>query len=140
MQKNYLCRQELDGGGGRIWTLVPFFLYLIIYKDMNNDEKQPNGQLQIELTPDVAQGVYANLALITHSSSEFIVDFVRMLPGMPKAGVQSRVILSPEHAKRLLFALQENIMRYEQNFGQIRIPEAGGGRTIAPFNVKQGEA
>ena len=60
-----------------------------------------NNQLQIELKEDIAQGIYANLAVITHSSSEFIVDFVRVMPGMPKAGVKSRIVLAPEHAKRL---------------------------------------
>ena len=68
-----------------------------------------NNQLQIELIEDVAQGTYANLAVITHSSSEFIVDFVRVMPGMPKASVKSRIVLAPEHAKRLLRALEENI-------------------------------
>ena len=63
-----------------------------------------NNQLQIELKEDIAQGIYANLAVITHSSSEFIVDFVRVMPGMPKAGVKSRIVLAPEHAKRLLRA------------------------------------
>jgi len=108
----------------------------------DNKEKQQQG-LQIELTPDKAQGEYANFAIITHSSSEFIVDFARMLPGLQKAQVRSRVILAPEHAKRLLGALQENIMRYERTFGQIKMPEAQQGpRTIAPFNVggKGGEA
>ena len=66
-----------------------------------------NNQLQIELKEDVAQGTYANLAVITHSSSEFIVDFVRVMPGMPKASVKSRIVLAPEHAKRLLRALEE---------------------------------
>ena len=64
-----------------------------------------NNHLQIELKEDIAQGIYANLAVITHSSSEFIVDFVRVMPGMPKAGVKSRIVLAPEHAKRLLRAL-----------------------------------
>lgn len=106
---------------------------------MANDERQQNGQFQIELTPEVAQGVYANMALIAHSSSEVVVDFVRMLPGLPKAAVQSRIILSPEHAKRLMYALQDNIMRYEQTYGQIRVPESGP-RTATPFKVNQGEA
>ena len=75
---------------------------------MENQENN-NGQLQIELKEEVAQGTYANLAIITHSSSEFILDFIRVMPGMPKAGVQSRIVLAPEHAKRLLRALQENI-------------------------------
>ena len=71
--------------------------------------QNPDNQLQIELKEEVAQGTYANLAIITHSSSEFVLDFVRVLPGLPKAGVQSRVILAPEHAKRLQRALEENI-------------------------------
>ena len=83
---------------------------------MENQENN-NGQLQIELKEEVAQGTYANLAIITHSSSEFIVDFVRVMPGMPKAGVQSRIVLAPEHAKRLLRALEENIGKYERAFG-----------------------
>ena len=72
------------------------------------EEQNPNNQLQIELKEDVAQGIYANLAIITHSSSEFILDFIRVMPGVPKAGVQSRIILAPEHAKRLLRALEES--------------------------------
>ena len=63
------------------------------------EEQNNNGQLQIELKEEVAQGTYANLAIITHSSSEFILDFVRVMPGVPKAGVQSRIIVAPEHAK-----------------------------------------
>ena len=76
-----------------------------------NDQQQG---LQLELPQDVAQGEYANFAIITHSSSDFIIDFARVLPGVAKAQVKSRVILAPEHAKRLLGALQENIMRYEK--------------------------
>lgn len=111
---------------------------LLIYIDMNeNGNKQ--GQLQIELPQDVAQGEYANFAIITHSSSDFIIDFARVLPGVPKAQVKSRVILAPEHAKRLLGALQENIMRYEHEFGPIKIPNKEQ-RTIAPFGVGKGEA
>jgi hypothetical protein len=107
---------------------------------MNENEQKQQG-LQIELTPDKSQGEYANFAIITHSSSEFIVDFARMLPGLPKAQVCSRVILAPEHAKRLLGALQENIMRYEKTFGTIKLPQAQkDARIIAPFNVKGGEA
>ena len=86
-----------------------------------NMEEQNNNQLQIELKEEVAQGTYANLAIITHSSSEFILDFVRVMPGVPKAGVQSRIIVAPEHAKRLLRALEDNIAKYERAFGPIRI-------------------
>lgn len=106
---------------------------------MNENEKNQSGQLQIELPQDVAQGEYANFAIITHSSSDFIIDFARVLPGVPKAQVKTRVILAPEHAKRLLGALQENIVRYEREFGQIKIPNQEP-RTIAPFPTGKGEA
>ena len=98
-------------------------LFIIFLKDMEN--QNPDNQLQIELKEEVAQGTYANLAIITHSSSEFVLDFVRVLPGLPKAGVQSRVILAPEHAKRLQRALEENIAKYERAFGPIRLQEDG---------------
>ena len=81
-----------------------------------------NNQLQIELKEDIAQGIYANLAVITHSSSEFIVDFVRVMPGMPKAGVKSRIVLAPEHAKRLLRALEENIGKYAVSYTHLTLP------------------
>lgn len=100
---------------------------------------EKDNQLQIELDPEVAEGVYANLAIITHSSAEVIIDFVRMLPGTPKAKVKSRVVLAPEHAKRLLLALQGNIANYERAFGTIKLPGADG-RTANPFNLKKGEA
>ncbi|MBO4718284.1 MAG: DUF3467 domain-containing protein [Prevotella sp.] len=103
------------------------------------DEKENKKGLQLELPQDVAQGEYVNFAIITHSSSDFIIDFARVLPGVPKAQVKSRVILAPEHAKRLLGALQENIFRYEREFGQIKIPNQQE-RTIAPFDTTKGEA
>jgi hypothetical protein len=108
------------------------------YTTMNEKDQKQQG-LQIELTPDVAQGEYANFAIITHSSSDFVLDFARVLPGVPKAAVKSRVILAPEHAKRLLAALQENIMRYEREYGPIKIPNQEP-RTIAPFGPSKGEA
>ena len=105
--------------------------------DNNNEQKQ----LQIELTPDKAVGEYSNFAIITHSSSEFVIDFARMMPGVQKAQVRSRVVMAPEHAKRLLGALQENLMRYERTFGPIQLHEAPQGpRTISPFNTGKGEA
>jgi hypothetical protein len=103
------------------------------------EENNNQQSLQIELSTDVAQGEYANFAIITHSSSDFIIDFARVLPGVPKAQVKSRVILAPEHAKRLLGALQENIMRYERAYGPIRLPQQEP-RTIAPFGPNKGEA
>ena len=99
-------------------------------------EKQPFN-VQVELPADVAEGIYSNLALITYSTSEFILDFVRVMPGVEKAPVKSRIILTPEHAKRLLMSLNENISKYEQIFGEIKIPVP----QINPFNVKtKGEA
>ncbi len=95
------------------------------------DNSNDNNQLNIELTEDVAQGIYSNLAVISHSSSEFILDFIRLMPGVPKAKVQSRIILTPEHAKRLLSALQENVAKYEKQFGAIKNP-TGGGNTFMP--------
>ena len=105
---------------------------------MNENDNKQQG-LQLELPQQVAQGEYANLAVITHSSSDFVIDFARVLPGVPKAQVKSRVLMAPEHAKRLMFALQENVSRYEREYGQIRIPNQEP-RTIAPFNVGKGEA
>ena len=88
------------------------------------DNKQnPENQLNIELSAEVAEGTYSNLAIISHSSSEFVIDFIRMMPGTPKANVKSRIILTPEHAKRLLFALQDNISKYEQQHGKIKTPD-----------------
>lgn len=92
-------------------------------------------QLDIELNHDVAQGTYANLAIISHSTSEFIVDFVRIMPGVPKAEVKSRIILTPEHAKRLMFALQDNIRKYEQINGKINLPEENQGTPVFPLNL-----
>ena len=104
---------------------------------MENDNNQQQG-LQIDLKPEIAKGVYANLALITHSSSDFVLDFATMLPGMPKPEVSARVVMAPEHAKRLLQALQENLYNYEQQFGKITIPEqqeriAGNGVVGKPL-------
>ncbi len=109
------------------------------------DEKKnlQGGQLQIELSPEVAAGNYANMAILSHSHAEFIIDFVRVMPGSPKAPVVSRMVLAPEHAKRLLFALQENISKYEAQFGPIALPERkgpGSGGTIAPFGFPEGKA
>lgn len=100
------------------------------------DIKKDN-QLQIELKEDVAEGVYSNLAVIAHSSSEFVMDFVRIMPGVAKAQVKSRVLMTPEHTKRLVMALQDNIRRYEAQFGEIRLPERQGYIPATPF---KGEA
>ena len=101
-------------------------------------EKQENNNgLQIELSDDVAQGTYSNLAIIAHSSSEFVVDFIRVMPGMPKAKVQSRIVLTPEHAKRLMMALVDNIKKYEAQFGEINLH---GQSYVPPIMGPMGEA
>ncbi len=107
---------------------------------MENENKK---QLQIELKEEVGRGTYANLAILTHSTSEFIIDFVNVMPGLPKAGVQSRIVMTPEHAKRLLFALQDNVTKYEKNFGPIRMmePQKQAGKTfVPPLSDFKGEA
>ena len=83
---------------------------------MDNNNNQNGQQLQMEVRPEVATGIYSNFAVISHSSSEFTIDFASILPGPPKANVVSRVIMAPEHAVRLLHALQENLMRYDQQY------------------------
>ena len=80
-------------------------------------------ELDIELNEETAEGQYINLSIISHSTSEFVLDFVRVMPGVPKASVKSRIILAPEHAKRLLISLQDNITRYESVLGRIIIPQ-----------------
>lgn len=100
---------------------------------------EQNNPINIEINDEVAQGTYSNLAVITHSASEFIVDFVRIMPGMPKAQVKSRIILTPDHAKRLLLALQDNISKFEQTHGQIKLAE-GGGAPQFPLSFGSGEA
>ena len=96
-------------------------------------------QINIELTEEIAQGVYSNLAIISHSSSEFVLDFIRMMPGLPKAKVQSRIIVTPEHTKKLFLALQENIARYEAQYGTIKITNNAPQGSI-PFNFGAGTA
>ncbi len=96
------------------------------------DDKKKQNQINVELNEEVAQGIYSNLAIITHSSSEFVLDFVRVMPGVPKAKVQSRIILTPEHAKRLLLALQDNINKYETVHGKIK--DVQGGGPVMPMN------
>ena len=106
---------------------------------MEDNNKNNQNQFQMGINPEVAEGIYSNLALITHSSSDFILDFACALPGMPQRQIKSRVIMAPEHAKRLLQALQSNIYNYEQTFGKIKMPNEPE-RTIAPFNTPKGEA
>ncbi len=91
--------------------------------DDHKKNPEPDNQLNIELSEEMAEGVYSNLAMIAHSNSEFVIDFIRLMPGVPKAKVKSRVIITPEHAKRLLVALKDNIRKYEETFGPIKQTE-----------------
>ncbi len=105
------------------------------------DERNENkNQLNIELKEEVAQGIYSNLAIITHSASEFVLDFVRVMPGMPKADVKSRIILAPAHAKRLLAALKDNIAKYEAVHGTIKEPGGEGGNIPLNFGGPTAQA
>ena len=88
---------------------------------MNQNQNNPDQQIEIELTEEIAQGIYSNLAVISHSSSEFVLDFIRVVPGVPKAKVKSRIILTPDHAKRLLAALEDNIEKFEKMNGPVSI-------------------
>ncbi|MBO4455306.1 MAG: DUF3467 domain-containing protein [Bacteroidales bacterium] len=92
---------------------------------------EENKQLQLELKPEVAKGSYSNLAIISHSHSEFVIDFATMLPGLKKPDISNRILMTPEHAKRLLNALNDNIGKYENQFGPIELP----GSPKATFNL-----
>lgn len=91
------------------------------------ENKDKRNELKIELTPEIASGHYANLAILSHTPNEFFIDFVNVAPNMPQARVQSRIIMTPENAKNLLFALRDNLQKYEANFGEIKQkpPKAG---------------
>lgn len=94
-------------------------------------DNQNSKQINIEIAPEMAGGTYSNLAVITHSQSEFVIDFVQMMPGIPKPKVASRIVMTPEHAKRLLMALHDNISKYESENGEIKLRKQG--MTIAPL-------
>ena len=104
---------------------------------METDDAPQQPQLQIELSPDVAEGTYSNLVMIAHSPEEFILDFIRVMPGVPKARVKSRIVVTPGHAKRLLAALAENIQRYEGQHGEIGEMPA---QSPVQFTGPEGEA
>lgn len=89
---------------------------------VQNSMSQPgkDGQINVELSEEIAEGIYSNLAIINHSPSEFVMDFIKVMPGVPKAKVKSRIVLTPQHAKRLLKAMQDNVKRFEQQHGEIR--------------------
>ena len=89
----------------------------LIMEDTNKENEQ---QINVELSEEMAEGVYSNLAMIAHSNSEFILDFIRLMPGVPRAKVKARIIITPEHAKRLIAALKDNINKYEDQYGPIQ--------------------
>ncbi len=95
-------------------------------------KSKPSQQIQIQVNDKVADGEYANLAIITHSAAEFVMDFVRVMPGSPKANVQSRIIMTPSHTKALLRALEQNISKYESEHGEIRLPDPQGFPGMPP--------
>ncbi|MFL5729010.1 MAG: DUF3467 domain-containing protein [Cytophagaceae bacterium] len=87
------------------------------------EQQNPDNHLNIELNEDIAEGIYSNLAIITHSHSEFVIDFIKVMPGVPKARVKSRIVLTPQHAKRLMKALADNVSKFEQLHGKIKDTE-----------------
>ncbi len=107
---------------------------------MANDNNQKQGQLQIEVPADEMQGRYSNLAVISHGPNDFFIDMILLAPNTPKARVQSRNIMTPENAKQLLAALQENVRKYEMTFGEIVPRKPGGGNGPITFNIPQGQA
>ncbi len=134
--------EKEDGGAGAI---APFFLNLPLattpecltlytYIRMATDNKN---QLQIAVAPEVEDGVYSNLAVITHSSAEFILDFIRLLPNSGNPKVKSRIVMAPEHVKRLMYALNDNISKYEKAFGPIDLHTTVSGGS---FSEPRGEA
>ena len=102
--------------------------------------EQKKNEIKIELTPEVANGHYANLAVISHSAGEFFLDFIAVAPNMPQAKVQSRIIMTPENTKKLLFALQENVAKYEKQFGTIKLNGTPAPGSTIPMSFGGGQA
>ena len=100
---------------------------------------QPQQQINIELPADQAEGTYANLVMITHSPAEFIIDFSRLLPGIPKAKVYSRIIMTPQHAKSLMLTLQDNIEKFENQHGEIKVSSTMPSQKPMGFQASQSE-
>ncbi len=106
----------------------------------NNNSNQQKKEISIEMSPEVAQGKYANLAVISHGPSEFFLDMICMAPNIPQAKVQSRIVMTPENVKQLMFALQDNVRKYEETFGEIKpkVPRGGNNTPLNPFGVNNG--
>ena len=132
--ENFIFPRSLRGTGAP---------YICINKSPTAMAELKKQDLNIELPDEIAQGNYSNLVIISHSTSEFIVDFALMLPGLQKAKIKSRIILTPEHAKRLLYSLQDNITRYENAIGKIEIPgvqHAADDQPVVNIGPKMGKA
>jgi len=106
----------------------------------NNNNPDLGNQMEIELPEDIADGMYCNLAVITHSNTEFIFDMIRVVPGAPKAKVKSRIIMTPHHAKRLLGALSDNVRKFEENFGEVEVDNMPVAEFPMNFGGPTGEA
>ncbi len=106
---------------------------------MEKDKNQIQ-QTGIDITPDVAGGTYSNLAMVSHSPADFVVDFLCLLPGMPRPLVKSRIVMAPEHAKRLLIALNDNVKKYENMFGEIQLAQNQAPMINAFDKMPKGEA
>src|ERR1041385_2684101 len=106
----------------------------------NKENPNHQNQLNIELSEEIAEGIYSNLAIITHSHSEFALDFIKVMPGVPKAKVKARIILTPQHAKRLLKALKDNISKYEAAHGDIKDTEVPPGVIPLTFGGPSAQA
>jgi hypothetical protein len=103
-------------------------------------QKMPQQQkIQVELKEPESEGIYANLAMIVHSPSEIILDFARLMPGVPKARVYSRIIMTPQHAKSLLKTLEENLKKYEENFGEIKVQGSVNQKNIGFYRAGEGQ-
>jgi hypothetical protein len=103
------------------------------------DQDQQQG-LNIELSEEIAEGIYSNLAIISHSAAEFVIDYIRMVPNVPKAKVKARIVLTPQHAKRFLAALNDNVTRYEAQFGKISEPDNNQAYPHMNFNTPKAQA
>lgn len=108
--------------------------------DLNANPSHESNEMSVEMDEATAEGTYSNLVMISHSSEEFVLDFIRVVPGMQKARVKSRIIITPQHAMRLLDALDENIERYEQEHGPIQHNEGGPSDPLMQFGGFGGEA
>lgn len=102
-------------------------------------QKMQQQKIQVELKEPESEGIYANLAMIVHSPSEIILDFARLMPGVPKARVYSRIIMTPQHAKSLLKTLEDNLKKYEENFGEIKVQGLPNQKNIGFYKAGEGE-